>query len=89
MSDTEVASGQVLTLLPNRAIANSNADIAERLEALAASIRAGNKGDVRHAIVVLHSPGQSMLPFCYGERTTKAELVGFLHFAAHAEIIGD
>lgn len=77
---------RVLSLMPNKAIAPSNADIADRLEALAASIRAGDKGDVRSVMLILCGGPGTLAPTVYGQRMSHAEVVGFLQYAISAQI---
>lgn len=79
-------NGRVLSLMPNRAIALSNADIADRLESMAASIRAGEKGDVRSVMLILCGGAGTLAPTVYGQRMSNAEAVGFLQYAIKAQI---
>ena len=79
-------NGRVLSLMPNRAIAPSNADIADRLEGLAASIRSGERGDVRSIMVILCGGTGTLSPLVYGQRMSNAEAVGFLQYAIKAQI---
>lgn len=69
----------VLSLVPNAALATDIDQIAQRLERLAQRIREGEWTDLRRVLVVLDT-GDQVHDLCYGQPTTNAELVGVLEY---------
>lgn len=72
-------SADVLRIVPNNALCVDPAEIAERLERLAARIRAGEFEGIERAVVLIDAAADCH--FLYGRPTTHAYLVGLLEYA--------
>lgn len=71
----------VVELLPNKAIAVGNEQLADRLLELAECIRSGDIEAVERVVVLVERVEENEYPRCYGRPTTNAELVGLLEYA--------
>ena len=79
-------TGAVATLVPNRALAPTHADIAERLRAKADRVQAGEFPELERVVLVLDHAAASPDSWVYGQRTTAATMVGVLEFAKLKEM---
>lgn len=67
----------VITIVPNDAIATTNAEMAERLRYLASEIEAGAAGNVDRVVVLIDTP-DVLHHREYGPRASLMEVVGML-----------
>ena len=74
----------VVELVPNYALAVDQAQLAERLESLAARIRSGEFGALERVVVLLDSAQCGVDGRTYGRPTTNMELLGLLEYAKHS-----
>ena len=74
----------VVELVPNYALAVDQAQLAERLESLAARIRSGEFGALERVVVLLDSAQYGVDSRTYGRPTTNMELLGLLEYAKHS-----
>ena len=81
--------GNVVSLVPNGAIANTREDIAERLRKTAGQIERGEWGDTVMVCVVLEDATLPPNYQAYGQQTSNAHLVGVLEWVQNRIIRGD
>lgn len=79
----------VVSLVPNGAIANDLPTLAERLRKMADQIERGEWGEVAMACVVLEMANGAPSYQSYGQATTNAHLVGVLEWVQQRIIRGD
>lgn len=70
----------IVSLVPNKALCTDNAQIAQRLEEVAAKIRAGEWPHLRRVLLIFDAD-DDVEQRCYGQPTTNAEMVGVLEYA--------
>ena len=78
-------TGAVAILVPNRALAPTNADIAERLRAMADRVQAGEFPELERVVLVLDQT-MSVDTYVYGQPATVSAMVGVLEFAKLKEM---
>ena len=84
-----MSADNVVSLVPNKALAMSPDAIADRLENFAQRVRHGEWPNLQRVVVLLDDLDQVHTPWTYGERQTAGQLVGLLEFVKAAVIRGD
>lgn len=79
----------LMTLVPNKCLAPTADEVADRIEALAARLRAGEFESLVRVVVIVDERDVQREPFCYGEPTSGGQLVGCLEYAKHAVLVAD
>lgn len=83
-----MSDNNVVTLIPNNALAIDAKELAQRVRQLADRIEDGQFGDLERVIVLLDA-GSHVCNRVYGRQCSHAELVGLLEYAKFSIMEGE